>query len=200
MTVFIFTVRREGDFSHGTGGMKTAGVGRGISLLGGLAAMLVITPAIAQDNYEAGKTPAQMFATDCAICHKNAAGLSKAGGMFGLESFLREHYTASRDAAAKIAGYLRSVDAAQPPRAVGKRREGEGRTKSAKPGEPKSGGKSGGSESKSGVKSDTKTTAEKPAEPKPVESKPAESKPAEIKPAETPASTSPPAAKPDKPE
>lgn len=164
----------------------------------GLLALLAIAPAIAQDNYEAGKTPAQMFATDCAICHKNPAGLSKAPGYFGLESFLREHYTASREAAAKIAGYLRSVDVAQPPRAAGKRRGGEGRTKSAKP-ESKSGAKpgeekSGGSESKSEVKTDTKA-AEKPAE-----SKPAESKPAESKAAEPPASASAPAAKPDKPE
>jgi hypothetical protein len=135
-----------------------------------------------------------MFATDCALCHKSPAGLSKAGGMFGLDSFLREHYTASRQAAAAIASYLRSVDAAQPPRGSGNRRAGEGRTKSAKPSEAKSGGKSGRSESKSDVKSD-KTSAEKPAEPKPVESKPTDSKPAEA-----PASPSPPAAKPEKSE
>src|SRR6478752_7327274 len=102
-------------------GMKTAGVGRGVFLIVSLMAMLAITPAIAQDNYEAGKTPAQMFSTDCALCHKSPSGLSTASGMFGLESFLRQHYTASREAAAKIAAYLRSVDAAQPPRAAGKR-------------------------------------------------------------------------------
>lgn len=175
--------------------MKTAGVGRGVFLIIGLLAVLAIAPAIAQDNYEAGKTPAQMFTTDCALCHKSPSGLSKAGGMFGLESFLREHYTASRDAAAKIAAYLRSVDAAQPPRAAGKRRTGEGRAKSAKPSEPKSGAKAGeekpaDSGSKSDVKADTKAAAEKPTE----------SKPSESKPAEPPASSSPPAAKPDKSE
>ena len=187
-------------FSNGTGGMKTASVGQSSFLIVGLAAMLVMTPAIAQDNYEAGKTPAQMFATDCGLCHKSPVGLSKAGGMFGLDSFLREHYTASRQAATAIASYLRSVDAAQPPRAAGKRRGGEARTKSAKPSEPKSGGKSGRSESKTDVKSDTKTTAEKPAETKAVEPKPTESKPVESKPAEPPANTSPPAAKPEKSE
>src|SRR5689334_6207406 len=181
-------------------GMKAVGVGRGVFSVISLMAMLAITPAIAQDNYEAGKTPAQMFATDCALCHKSPAGLSKAPGYFGLESFLREHYTASRQAAAKIAAYLRSVDVAQPPRAGGQRRGGEGRAKSAKPGESKSGAKAGeekslGSESKSEVKTDTKAATEKPAEAKPAEPKPAESKPAE-----SPASTSPPAAVPDKSE
>lgn len=180
--------------------MKTAGVGQGVFFVVSLLALLAITPAIAQDNYEAGKTPAQMFATDCALCHKSPAGLAKAPGYFGLESFLREHYTASRAAAAKIAAYLRSVDAAQPPRAAGKRRGGEGRTKSAKPTEPKSGAKtgeekSGGPDSKSDAKTDTKAAAEKPADPKPAESKPAESKPAD-----PPASASTPAAKPDKSE
>lgn len=179
--------------------MKTAGVGRRVYLIVGLLAMLSITPAIAQDNYEAGKTPAQMFATDCTLCHKSPAGLSKAPGYFGLESFLREHYTASREAAAKIAAYLRSVDAAQPPRAAGKRRGGEGRTKSAKPSESKPGGKtreekSGAADAKPDVKTDTKAAVEKPAEPKPAESKPADSKPAE-----SPANSNPPA-KPDKSE
>jgi len=185
--------------------MKALGVGRGVFSVVLLLAMPAITPAIAQDNYEAGKTPAQMFATDCALCHKSPAGLSKAPGYFGLESFLREHYTASREAAAKIGAYLRSVDAAQPPaRAAGKRRGGEGRTKSAKPTESKSGAKAGeekssGSESKSDVKTDTKA-AEKPADPKPAEAKPAESKPVESKPAEAPAASGAPAAKPDKSE
>lgn len=178
--------------------MRAVGIGQGVFSVILMLAMLAITPAIAQDNYEAGKTPAQMFATDCALCHKSPAGLSKAPGYFGLESFLREHYTASRQAAAKIAAYLRSVDVAQPPRAAGKRRGGEARSKSAKP-ESKPGGKpgeekSGGAESKPEAKTESKA-AEKPAEAKPAESKPAESKPAE-----TPASTSPPAAAPDKSE
>jgi hypothetical protein len=141
-----------------------------------------------------------MFATDCAICHKNAVGLSRAPGYFGLESFLREHYTASREAAAKIAAYLRSVDAAQPPRAAGKRRGTEARTKPAKP-ESKPGAKpaeekSGGS--KTDVKTDAKAEADKPAETKPAESKPPENKPPETTPAEAPANASTPAANSDK--
>ena len=189
-----------GGSEMGQVGMKSLGVGRGVFSVVLLMALPAITPAIAQDNYEAGKTPAQMFATDCALCHKSPAGLSKAPGYFGLESFLREHYTASGEAAAKIGAYLRSVDAAQPPpRAAGKRRAGEGRTKSAKPTEPKSGvktgeEKSGGSESKPDVKTDAKA-AEKPADTKPADAKPAESKPAEA-----PASASTPAAKPEKSE
>jgi hypothetical protein len=68
-------------------------------------------PALAQDNFDAGKSGAQLFAADCAICHKSAQSINRdVGGPFGgLESFLREHYTASREAAAEITAYLKSV-------------------------------------------------------------------------------------------
>jgi hypothetical protein len=71
-------------------------------------------PLAAQENVEAGKTPAQLYASDCAICHKSPQGLSKAGGLFGLQSFLREHYTASRETATVIANYLKAIDKAAP--------------------------------------------------------------------------------------
>jgi cytochrome c len=74
------------------------------------AACLLATPALAQDNFDAGKSGAQLYASDCAICHKSAQALNKSGGgLFGLESFLREHYTSSRESAAAIAAYLNSV-------------------------------------------------------------------------------------------
>jgi mono/diheme cytochrome c family protein len=78
-----------------------------------LALALTAGPAVAQDNFDANKTPAQLFANDCSGCHKSPTGLIKSSGLFGVESFLREHYTASRQAAAAIAGYLRAVDAEQ---------------------------------------------------------------------------------------
>jgi mono/diheme cytochrome c family protein len=75
------------------------------------AAFGVAGAALAQDNFDAGKTGAQLFAADCAICHKSAQSINRnIGGPFGgLESFLREHYTASREAAAEITAYLNSV-------------------------------------------------------------------------------------------
>jgi hypothetical protein len=188
-------------------------IGHGALFLISILLLVRADAALAQDNYEAGKKPAQMFATDCGLCHKSPIGLGKTPGMFGLESFLREHYTASREAAAAIAGYLRSVNAAQPPpRAATRRRKTEPASKAAdrppgkreqgKPAEAKpAGAGQGGAE----PKADAKSGGEKPAEPKAAEPKPAEPKPepkaepkaAEPKPAEAPAAPAPPAAKPE---
>jgi outer membrane biosynthesis protein TonB len=160
-----------------------------ILVLVGLALALTAGRAAAQDNFDANKTPAQLFANDCSGCHKSPVGLAKSPGIFGVESFLREHYTASRQAAAAIAGYLKSVDAEQgaaPP----KRGKSEPRRKAEKPSKKDDGKASESkaekktepkSEAKSEAKPESKPEAKpetKPAEAK-VEVKPAESKPAE---------------------
>src|SRR5579862_6416824 len=88
---------------------------RGILVAGGIAVAASAVPVRAQDNFDAGKTPAQLYAADCAICHKTPQGLAKGGGVFGLAGFLREHYTASREAAAAIAAYVQAVDTGPPP-------------------------------------------------------------------------------------
>jgi hypothetical protein len=192
-------------------GTTMSRIGHGVLFLVGIFLLSAADPALAQDNYEAGKKPAQMFATDCGLCHKSAVGLgSKTPGVFGLESFLREHYTASREAAAAIAGYLRSVNAAEPPRAATKRRKAEPQPKSsdrlAKPEEGRRAKRPGAKRIGAEPKPDTKARSEKPtepkaAEPKPAEPKaeptPAESKPVESKPAEAPATPAAPAAKPE---
>jgi len=159
------------------------GSSRGIALVLGILALVFSGAAQAQENLDAGKTPAQLFASDCAICHKSTRGLARGGGMFDLESFLREHYTASRESAAKIAGYLRQVDRGPPPSShrrtahPGRREPSKAATKkSGKPGEAKT------EEKKSGA---PKASEKKPEEAKPAEKKPAEAKPAEPKPAET---------------
>ena len=64
-------------------------------LLIGSLALCIASQARAQTNLENGKTGAQLYADDCAICHKSPQSVPKATGIFGLESFLREHYTAS---------------------------------------------------------------------------------------------------------
>ena len=164
-------------------------VRRLICMLGFLLVLGV--PLRAQENLDFGKTPAQLYASDCAICHKSPQGLAaKGGGLLGLESFLREHYTASRESAAAIAGYLRAAGnapAAKPGRA-GKRPpkaatpKGDDKAKgvekkpdASKPGETKSG------EAKSG---EGKPGAAKPAAPKPAKPKAGEPKAADPKPAE----------------
>jgi hypothetical protein len=159
----------------------------------GLALALTTGRAVAQDNFDAGKSPAELFTNDCSGCHKSAIGLSKAPGMFGLESYLREHYTASRQAAAAIAGYLRAVDAEQAAKAPPARRKSEPRQRAAKPKKEDDKGAESKAEKKSEPKAETKSEtkpepkAEAKSEPKPEaksETKPAESK-AEAKPAES---------------
>jgi hypothetical protein len=93
---------------------------RGIWLAIGILALGFAGSAGAQENLDQGKTAAQLYASDCAICHKSPQGLAKAGGFFKLESFLREHYTASRESAAAIAGYLKGVNSAGPARVRGR--------------------------------------------------------------------------------
>jgi mono/diheme cytochrome c family protein len=88
---------------------------RGQAALGAaILALFFASQAGAQENLDSGKTPAQLFASDCAICHKSPTGLSKAGnrlgGLRGLQGFLQEHYTASREAAAAIAAYIQATD------------------------------------------------------------------------------------------
>ncbi len=72
---------------------------RGTRTAIGMVALCMAVPATAQENLDLGKSPAQLFAANCAVCHKSPQGLAKAGGMFGLDSFLREHYTASKESA-----------------------------------------------------------------------------------------------------
>lgn len=85
---------------------------RGVGLTVAVLALALATPAGAQENLDLGKTGAQLYAADCAICHKNAQALNKSGGLLGLSGFLREHYTASRESAASIATYLQSLGSA----------------------------------------------------------------------------------------
>lgn len=156
---------------------------RGIRLAAGILAIGWGSAAWAQDNLDRGKSGAQLYASDCAICHKSVQGLSRAGGLFGLESFLRQHYTASRESAAVIAGYLKDVDRGPPPAAARGRtpkrtaKGGErGKPGAAKPAQVKA-AEPKPSESKPAEKSsDAKPSEPKPSEPKPVEAKPAEPK------------------------
>jgi hypothetical protein len=155
------------------------GFNRGIGLAVAVLAIWLAGPAGAQESLDSGKTGAQLFASDCATCHKNAASLAKAGGLFGLANFLREHYTASRRSAAVIAAYVESVGRAQAPG----RRPGAG--KRAAKGDEKA--KAGSGEARSGMPAEARTSEPKASEPKP-EAKANQPKP-----------DTAPTAKPDKP-
>ncbi len=68
-------------------------------------------PVWAQENLEQGKSAAQLFASDCGICHKSAQALVKDG--YPTEAFLRVHYTSSREMAAALFTYLRGIQRAE---------------------------------------------------------------------------------------
>ena len=79
---------------------------RGVAPAIGLLIVLAPAMARAQTNIDQGKSPAEIFANDCATCHKSARGLANGRGSSGLASFLVEHYTASKDQAAALAAYV----------------------------------------------------------------------------------------------
>lgn len=66
------------------------------------------TPQTEPTNLDEGKTPAQFFASSCAVCHQSGQGLAKGRGAGTLASFLRQHYTTSSAQANTLAGYLAS--------------------------------------------------------------------------------------------
>lgn len=137
----------------------------------GAGLMAAAGAASAQENLDAGKSGAQLYQSNCAICHKSAQALDKSGGgLFGLESFLREHYTSSRESAAAISAYLNTVGGG--PAQAHPVRKKAGKKKEAKP----------------ETKPDAKDA--KPAEAKPEEKKSDEKKPAE-KPGEKPSQNKP---------
>jgi hypothetical protein len=163
--------------------------GRGTALVLSLCALCFAGAAGAQENLDQGKTPAQLYASDCAICHKSPQGLAKSGGLFGIESFLRSHYTASRESAAAIAKYVEAAGGA--PAAPAKKA-----AKKAAKGEEK--GKAGEKKPDGAIvlPGDNKPVESKPSEPKPSEAKPSEAKPSEAKPSESKPAESKPAESP----
>src|SRR5476651_2337509 len=111
---------------------------RGIWLAIGALAAGFVGGVRAQENLDQGKSGAQLFASDCAICHKTTAGLSR-GRVLGLDSFLREHYTASRESAAAIANYIQTTDKGPPaaaPARTKKKDAGKGDDKKPGTGKP----------------------------------------------------------------
>ena len=134
----------------------------------GVALVFAIIPAIAraQVNIDQGKPAADIFQNDCATCHKTARGLADGKNSLMLSSFLREHYTASRDQAAALAAYVLGAGGSAPAPAQ-------------KPGQEHA--KATGEEPKS---AEPKTVEPKTVEPKIAEPKIAEPKIAEPKIAE----------------
>ena len=113
------------------------------------AAVLCAVPAAAQESLEAGKTAPQIFASDCAACHKGPQGLARMSS-YSLPQFLSQHYTSSRETANALAAYLQAAASGQVPQA---------RKPPAKPATAKPKAKP---DDKAGGASDAKASADKP--------------------------------------
>jgi hypothetical protein len=180
----------------------------GVGAVLGVVLLCSAGVAIAQENLDQGKSAAQLFASNCSPCHKSPQGLTKAGGILGLDSFLREHYTASKESAGALAAYLKSMDTGPAAPARGAKRTAKGDEKSKADEKKKSGSKAGdqkGTEKKPDTGAEPKTSdskSETKPESKPAEAKPSDGGPADIvapEPKSGEAKSSPPAAGETKP-
>jgi hypothetical protein len=79
---------------------------RSVALATVLLAALAPPLAHAQVNIDQDKTPASIYQSDCAVCHKSVRGLANGRGSSALEGFLAEHYTSSQQEAAALAAYV----------------------------------------------------------------------------------------------
>lgn len=80
---------------------------RGLTI--GAALLAAITAPAAAQDFDKGKTPAQIFHSDCGVCHQSASALGKSMSEGALAGFLAVHYTENRQIAALIANYLASL-------------------------------------------------------------------------------------------
>jgi hypothetical protein len=96
--------------------------GRFFALAVSIATAVAAVPAQAlAQNLDEGKTPQQLFAADCAACHKSPQSVGRNASV----GFLRQHYTSSARSASLLAGYLASAGAA--PNADRQKTKGEDR-------------------------------------------------------------------------
>jgi hypothetical protein len=82
----------------------------GVRLAFGFLALAIVSSAEAQGDLDQGKTAAQLYASACATCHKSPQSVSKTKWFFGLESFLRKHYTSGSESAGILAVYLKGQE------------------------------------------------------------------------------------------
>ena len=86
-----------------------------ISIVGSVAVLVVAGATARAQDFTAGKTPAQLFGSDCAECHRTPAGLANNRDQRALASFLREHYTTKSDTAGALAAYVSGFVGVAPP-------------------------------------------------------------------------------------
>jgi hypothetical protein len=74
-----------------------------------VVALAFATPALAIDDFDKGRSGAELFRTNCALCHKSPQSVGKSMGSFALTGFLTVHYTSSRAVAGRIADFLNAL-------------------------------------------------------------------------------------------
>ena len=72
--------------------------------------MSLVGGPVQAENLEQGKTGAQLFAANCAQCHRSPRGLAKDRFSWTLSNFLEQHYTSGSAAAQTLAAFLQSAD------------------------------------------------------------------------------------------
>jgi hypothetical protein len=83
-------------------------IGRLRIALGGIGLLLTFALPVGAQDLDRGKTPPQLFSSNCTACHRGPQGLFR-GSVAGTASFLRQHYTTSAESAGALAAYLASV-------------------------------------------------------------------------------------------
>jgi mono/diheme cytochrome c family protein len=98
---------------------------RWISGLGLVATVALASSAVVAQDFSAGKTPAQLFGSDCSACHRTPRGLAGTRDVRTLAAFLRQHYTTNPESAGALAAYVSGFAGSTSPRlgpAAGTRR------------------------------------------------------------------------------
>ena len=81
-----------------------------------LAVALLPGTAVAQVDYSKGKTPEQLFNSDCSACHASPQAIGRSRDVRALTAFLEQHYTTKTQWAALIANYLVRARDLPPPK------------------------------------------------------------------------------------
>jgi hypothetical protein len=79
---------------------------RSVALATGLLVVLAPSLAHAQVNIDQDKSPASIYESDCAVCHKSVRGLANGRAHGALADFLAEHYTSNQQEATALAAYV----------------------------------------------------------------------------------------------
>jgi hypothetical protein len=77
-----------------------------IKCLAAVPALAMMTGTSLAQDLAAGRTPAQLFASDCSACHHSPQGLGKKYNTGSLTGFLRAHYTTTPETAGSLAKYV----------------------------------------------------------------------------------------------